>query len=68
MYDFSKSNFILMIGGQIVFFILLILVVYFGMEPLKTFPYADDVRSQVKLFLTEKKTNAVNIPKPVNAK
>jgi hypothetical protein len=57
-----------MIGGQIVFFILLILVVYFGMEPLKTFPYADDVRSQVKLFLTEKKTNAVNIPKPVNAK
>jgi len=65
MYDFSKSNFILMIGGQIVFFILLILVVYFGMEPLKTFPYADDVRSQVKLFLTEKKTNT---SKPVNAK
>jgi len=55
MYDFSKSNFILMIGGQIIFFILLILVVYFGMEPLKAFPYADDVRAQVKLFMTEQK-------------
>jgi len=65
MYDFSKSDFILMIGGQIIFFVLLILVVYFGMEPLKEFPYADDVRSQVKLFLTEKKTNA---SKPVNGK
>ena len=55
MYDFSKSNFILMIGGQIIFFILLILVVYFGMEPLKAFPYADDVRAQVKLFMAEQK-------------
>lgn len=53
MYDFSKSDFILMIGGQIIFFILLILVVYFGMEPLKTFPYAEDVRKQVKLFMAE---------------
>jgi hypothetical protein len=57
-YDFSKSDFILMIGGQIIFFILLILVVYFGMEPLQKFPYADDVRAQVKLFLTEKQTVA----------
>jgi hypothetical protein len=53
MYDFSKSDFILMIGGQIIFFVLLILVVYFGMEPLKEFPYADDVRSQVKIFLKQ---------------
>ena len=50
-YDFSKSDFILMIGGQIIFFILLILVVYFGMDPLKEFPYADTVRAQVKTFM-----------------
>jgi hypothetical protein len=55
MYDFSKSNFILMIGGQIIFFILLILVVYFGMEPLKEFPYANTVRSQVAMFMTAEK-------------
>jgi len=60
-YDFSKSDFILMIGGQIIFFILLILVVYFGMDPLKSFTYADDVRSQVKLFLTQQnKPTAAN--------
>ena len=52
-YDFSKSDFILMIGGQIIFFVLLILVVYFGMEPLKEFPYANTVRSQVKIFMKE---------------
>jgi methylglyoxal synthase len=63
MYDFSKSDFILMIGGQIIFFVLLILVVYFGMDPLKSFPYADDVRSQVKLFLTQQ-----NKPSATNAK
>ena len=51
MYDFSKSDFILMIGGQIIFFILLILVVYFGMDPLTSFPNSDSVRSQVQLFL-----------------
>jgi len=62
-YDFSKSDFILMIGGQIIFFVLLILVVYFGMDPLKSFPYADDVRSQVKLFLTQQ-----NKPSATNAK
>lgn len=52
-YDFSKSDFVLMIGGQIIFFVLLILVVYFGMTPIKDFPYADDVRAQVKLFLSQ---------------
>jgi hypothetical protein len=36
----------------------LILVVYFGMEPLKEFPYADDVRAQVKVFLKQTPTVA----------
>lgn len=56
MYDFSKSDFILMIGGQIIFFILLILVVYFGMDPLTSFPNSDSVRSQVQLFLAASNT------------
>jgi len=58
MYDFSTSDFILMIGGQIIFFILLILVVYFGMDPLLSFPNSDRVRAQVQSFLAA--SNAQN--------
>ena len=65
-YDFSKSDFILMIGGQIIFFVLLILVVYFGMEPISTFPYANEVRTQVNI-LSSAKPNA-NAKSNVNAK
>jgi len=50
-YDFSKSDFILMIGGQVIFFLLLIMTVYFGMEPLSSFPNSDRVRAQVQSFL-----------------
>ena len=50
-YDFSKSDFILMIGGQVIFFLLLIMTVYFGMEPLSSFPNSEHVRAQVQSFL-----------------
>jgi hypothetical protein len=50
-YDFSTSDFILMIGGQVIFFVLLIMVVYFGMEPISSFPQSDVVRAQIKSFL-----------------
>ena len=50
-YDFSKSDFILMIGGQVIFFLLLIMTVYFGMEPLSSFPNSERVRAQVQSFL-----------------
>lgn len=36
-YDFSKSNLVLMIGGQILMLVLLLMVVMFGTAPL-TFP------------------------------
>jgi hypothetical protein len=36
-YDFSKSNLVLMIGGQILLLVLLLMVVMFGTAPL-TFP------------------------------
>jgi hypothetical protein len=35
--DFSKSNLILMIGGQILLLVLALMIVYFGMPPL-SFP------------------------------
>ena len=63
-YDFSKSDFILMIGGQIIFFILLILVVYFGMEPISKFPYANEVRAQVNILSSAKP----NVNAKANAK
>jgi len=36
-YDFSKSNLILMIGGQLLFLALLIMILFFGPPP-TTFP------------------------------
>jgi len=44
-YDFSKSNFILMIGGQILLLVLVLMVVFFGTPPL-SFP-ANAVRKMV---------------------
>lgn len=42
-YDFSKSNLVLMIGGQVLLLALLLIVVMFGTAPL-TFP-ANAVRN-----------------------
>ena len=38
-HDFSKSNFILMIGGQIILLVLVLMVVSFGTGPI-SFPAA----------------------------
>ena len=32
-YDFSKSNLILMVGGQILLLVLLLMIVFFGTAP-----------------------------------
>ena len=45
VYDFSKSNLVLMIGGQILLLVLLLMIVFFGTEPL-SFP-ANAVRNMV---------------------
>jgi hypothetical protein len=45
LYDFSKSNLILMIGGQVLLIVLALMVVFFGTAPLK-FP-ANAVRSMI---------------------
>ena len=44
-HDFSKSNFILMIGGQILLLVLVLMVVSFGSAPL-IFP-AQAVRNMI---------------------
>lgn len=33
-YDFTKSNFILMIGGQILFIVLGLMIIFFGAPPM----------------------------------
>jgi hypothetical protein len=45
VFDFSKSNLILMVGGQILILVLLLMIVFFGTAPL-SFP-ADAVRNMV---------------------
>jgi hypothetical protein len=44
-FDFTKSNLVLMIGGQILVLVILLMVVFFGTEPL-TFP-ANAVRNMI---------------------
>ena len=44
-YDFSKSNFILMIGGQILLLVLVLMIVSFGTAPI-SFP-AQAVRNML---------------------
>ncbi len=44
-YDFSKSNLILMVGGQILILVFLLMIVFFGTAPL-SFP-ANAVRNMI---------------------
>jgi hypothetical protein len=44
-YDFSKSNLVLMVGGQILILVFLLMIVFFGTAPL-SFP-ANAVRNMV---------------------
>jgi hypothetical protein len=44
-FDFTKSNLILIVGGQILVLVLLLMIVFFGTEPL-SFP-ADAVRNML---------------------
>jgi hypothetical protein len=45
MFDFSKSNLILMVGGQILLIVFLLIIVFFGTAPL-SFP-ANAVRNMI---------------------
>lgn len=45
-YDFSKSDLLLMVGGQIMLLILVIMVIWFGVGPLQ-FAYAEQMRNML---------------------
>jgi hypothetical protein len=45
VFNFSKSNLILKVGGQILLLILMFMILFFGVEPI-TFP-ANQVRNMV---------------------
>jgi NADH:ubiquinone oxidoreductase subunit 4 (subunit M) len=55
-YDFSTSDFILMIGGQLMLLCFIITVLYFGIEPraIISFP-ADEVRKMISTIQSSKK-------------
>ena len=47
-YDFSKSDLLLMVGGQIMLLVLVIMVVWFGVGPIQ-FAYADQMRNMLNV-------------------
>jgi hypothetical protein len=53
-YDFSKSNLLLMVGGQIMLLVLVIMVIWFGVGPLQ-FAYADQMRNMLS-------ATSINVP------
>jgi hypothetical protein len=53
LFDFSKSNLVLIVGGQILVLVFLLMIVFFGTEPL-SFP-ADAVRNMIS-----KKSNSAS--------
>jgi hypothetical protein len=68
-YDFSKSNLLLMVGGQIMLLALVIMVVWFGVGPLQ-FAYADQMRnmlSATSINVPAAVSTATNISRTINA-
>jgi hypothetical protein len=70
-YDFTKSNLLLMVGGQIMLLVLVIMVICFGVGPLQ-FAYADQMRNMLSATsvsipatstVTSTATNATAKPK-----
>jgi hypothetical protein len=57
-YDFSKSNLLLMVGGQIMLLVLVIMVIWFGVGPLQ-FAYADQMRNMLS-------ATSINVPAAVS--
>ena len=62
-YDVSKSNLLLMVGGQIMLIALAIMVVCFGVGPLQ-FAYAEQMRE----MLSQSNGSSVNASKNASSK
>ena len=71
-YDFSKSDLLLMVGGQIMLLALVIMVIWFGVGPLQ-FAYSDQMRNMLSATSINipasivSATNVVNAAKTSNA-
>jgi len=61
IYDFSNSDLVLMVGGQIMFIIVVIMVLWFGTEPL-TFIYQTEVRDMITKGMNSSNTSAATSP------
>jgi hypothetical protein len=48
-YDFSKSDLLLMVGGQIMLLAVVIMVVWFGVGPIQ-FAYVDQMRNMLSVI------------------
>jgi hypothetical protein len=70
-YDFSKSNLLLMVGGQIMLLVLAIMVTWFGVGPLQ-FAYADQMRNMLSASSmtssASPSTASANTPSATSAK
>ena len=64
LYDFSTSDFILMIGGKVLLVIIIIMVVYFGVDP-SSFP-ANQMRQLIGTK-SQQVSNAAEAPKASEA-
>ena len=61
IYDFSNSDLVLMVGGQIMFIIVVIMVLWFVTEPL-TFIYQTEVRDMITKGMNSSNTSAATSP------
>ena len=66
-YDFSKSNLLLMVGGQIMLLVLVIMVVWFGVGPLQ-FAYVDQMRNMLSASSTISAKPSANASSTASAK
>jgi len=57
-YDFTYSNLILTIGGQILTLVIIIMIVLFGVGPVRW--SANEVESIVKPFIQKKQSSSSN--------
>ena len=59
IYDFTKSDLLMMVGGQLALLFLIILVVYFGVAPIQ-FAYADQMRNMLSSASVSLKNSKAN--------
>ena len=62
VYNYSKSDLLLMVGGQIAFLLIAILVLLFGVRPIQ-FEYAKEMRNMLSTSASNAQASSANPPK-----